>query len=220
MSCCREPAWQGWCYRLTPQLYLSDRPQTIHKGAGVQVVTLESGGAFPLGHPTTRLCLNLLTSALRQRPVGRLLEIGCGSGVLCIAAAILGVPFIVGVDLDEAAVRATRHNAQRQALDQVIRVVQGSSDCLTGSFDLVVANLPIDVQHDQVPAYLHLVRPEGRLLLSGFREPEEAALLARFRPQGWQLIDRAVKYFFHPELPPTINFNWVAWLLARHGSGG
>lgn len=217
MSRGSDPAWQGWWYCLTPQLCLSDRPQPGHERAGVQVLTLESGGAFPLGHPTTRLSLDLLTPALQRRPVARLLEIGCGSGVLCIAAAALGVPMIVGLDLAAAAVRATRRNAARQAFAKVIQVVQGSSDCLRGSFDLVVANLPIDVQHDQVAAYQRLASPEGRLLLSGFREPEEADLLAQLRPSGWELVDRRVKYFCHPEMPPTLNFNWVAWLLARHG---
>jgi len=56
------------------------------------VLVIKSGRAFPLGHPTTRLCLDLLTGALAERPVASLAEVGCGSGVICLAAAALGVP--------------------------------------------------------------------------------------------------------------------------------
>lgn len=208
--------WQpptGWWYPLTAELLLTDRPPPTNPPDGVRVLILDQGRAFPLGHPTTRLCLDLLVHALTDAPVQRLVEIGCGSGVLCIAAAALGVPLVLGLDIAWPAVQATRSNVRRYKLDQAIRVIQGSSTCLTGSFDLVAANLPSDVQHEQVE-HLSGLAAGGRLLLSGFRESDEESLLAQYRQRDWHLTGRLVKYFSHPELPAHLNFNWVAWLLA------
>lgn len=206
------PPPRGWWYQLTPRLILADHKSQAAEQGDTRVLELSSGGAFPLGHPTTRLCLDLLCRALVDAPVRRLVEIGCGSGVLCVAAAALGVPQVVGVDIAKPAVEATRRNARRHGL--AVQVVLGSSACLRGTFDLVVANLPIDVQHAQAPALHRLAGSQGRLLLSGFREPDEPALLQFYQQQGWQLTGHTVKYFQHPELPATMNFNWVAWLLA------
>jgi len=208
--------WQpqtGWWYPLTAGLLLTDRPPATDPPAGVRVLALDQGRAFPLGHPTTRLCLDLLVQALTAAPVRHLVEIGCGSGVLCIAAAALGVPLVLGLDIAPPAVQATLANARRYGLDEAIQVIQGSSTCLAGSFDLVVANLPSEVQHEQVE-YLSRLAAGGRLLLSGFRESDEELLLAQYRQRGWHLTGRAIKFFSHPELPAHLNFNWVAWLLA------
>jgi len=71
------------------------------------------------------------------------------------------------------------------------------------------------VHQELAAAEAALASPDGRLLLSGFREADETMLLPCFQRQGWRLRERAVKYFSHPELPPTFNFNWVAWLLER-----
>ncbi len=88
----------GWSYRLSPRLVLRtrlpERPET-----GERVLLVQSGEAFPPGHPSTRLCLDLLREALAARPVQRLLDVGCGAGVLSLAAAALGVPRVVAVDL-------------------------------------------------------------------------------------------------------------------------
>ncbi len=214
----KTEGWQprrGWWYPLRADLLLTDRPPPTDPPDGVRVLVLDQGDAFPLGHPTTRLCLELLVPALAAAPVQRLAEIGCGSGVLCLAAAALGVPLVLGLDLAPPAVQATRNNARRHKLAGAVQVIEGSSACLAGPFDLVLANLPIAVQHEQGEQLSRLAAVGGRLLLSGFREPDEALLLAQYRRRGWHLTKRAVKYFSHPELPANVNFNWVAWLLAR-----
>lgn len=210
---CHQPL-TGWWYPLSEQVLLTDRPPRGGFPDRRQVMVIDSGGAFPLGHPTTRLCLDLLVYALAAAPVARLVEIGCGSGVLCLAAAALGVPRVLGLDIAAKAVQATRRNARRHGLAGTVQVIQGSSHCLTGAFDLVVANLPNEVQHEQVEHLSDLAGSSGRLLLSGFRETDEPALLDHYHRRGWHLAKRAVKYFTHPELPPALNFNWVAWLLA------
>jgi ribosomal protein L11 methylase PrmA len=206
----------GWYYRLGPGLGLGDRrPQ--QDSDTEKVLVIKSGRAFPLGHPTTRLCLDLLIGALAEQPGHRLVEIGCGTGVICLAAAAMGVPRVLGLDIAEAAVRATRRNARANGLASAIRIIQGSTECLQGRFDLVVANLPWDFQMDKAPELQRLAVAGGRLILSGFRDNQEEALLERYRESGWTVSRRLVKYFSHPELPPHISFNWAASLL-QHGS--
>ena len=178
------------------------------------MLLVKSGEAFPAGHPTTRLCLDLLREALAARPVHRLLDVGCGAGVLTLAAAALGVPRVLGVDIAPQAVRVTRQNARENGLSGPIMVAQGSSECLKGRFDLVAANLPWEVQMNKV-AELDRLAAAGRLLLSGFHDNQEEPLLERYRRLGWSLKLRLLKEFHHPELPPDLSFTWVAWLLAR-----
>jgi ribosomal protein L11 methyltransferase len=174
---------------------------------------LETGAAFPLGHPTTRLCLELLREAIAAGRMKRLLDVGCGTGVLALAAAALGVPLAVGVDLSLDAARVTLENARVNGLAGRVHTAQGSTECLKGPFDLVAANLPWEVQLDQAPELDRLAGPAGRLLLSGFRENQEEPLLTTYRKLGRSLAQRLIKPFHHPELPKDLSFTWVAWLL-------
>ena len=183
--------------------------------AGEQVLLVQSGEAFPPGHPSTRLCLDLLREALAARPVQRLLDVGCGAGVLSLAAAALGVPRVVAVDLAFEAARATRENARKNGLAGSILAVQGSTEGLGVPFDLVLANLPWEVQLAKVAELDRLAAAGGRLILAGFRDNQEALLLEGYQGLGWSLKRRLVKDFHHPELPPEISFNWVAWRLER-----
>lgn len=205
----------GWYYRLGPDLLLGDRQQVEGPSTSEKVLIIKTGWAFPLGHPTTRLCLDLLIEALAARPAGSLVEIGCGTGVICLAAAALGVPRVTGLDIEQAAVMSTFQNARDNNLDGAIQVIQGSSECLQARFDLVVANLPWEIQIDKVAELHRLTAPHGRLILSGFRDNQEEQLLSNYQLLSWTLSNRLVKYFTHPELPPHISFNWAAWLLEK-----
>lgn len=202
-------------YRLSPQLVLYPRGDLYEVGPGERVLLLERGDAFPLGHPTTRLCLELLKEALAAGRVKSLLDVGCGTGVLGLAAAALGAPRVVGVDISLQAARIARENARANNLAGCLQVVQGSTECLKGPFDLVAANLPWEVQMDKVPELDRLAAPGGRLLLSGFRDNQEEPLLENYRNLGRSWERRLIKPFHHPELPPEISFTWVAWLLQR-----
>ena len=114
----------GWSYRLSPHLELRARgPDRVEPA--LQVLLVQSGRAFGPGHPTTRLCLDLLRETLAPGPVPRLADVGCGAGVLTLAAAALGVPRVVGVDLAWEAARVTRKNARENGLAGAISAVQG-----------------------------------------------------------------------------------------------
>jgi ribosomal protein L11 methyltransferase len=200
-------------YRLSDTLALRSRWRPYRAKPRERVLVVKSGKAFPPSHPTTRLCLEILREALAERPAGSLADVGCGTGILALAAAALGVPRVVGVDIARKAVRVSRDNARMNNLAQAIRLVQGSSECLQGPFDLVVANLPWEVQMDKAPELDRLAGARGRLILSGFRDNQEEPLRERLKELGWQPDRRLVKDFWHPELPPDISFTWVAWRL-------
>jgi ribosomal protein L11 methyltransferase len=199
-------------FRLSDTLAVRSRWRPYSAKPREQVLVVKSGDAFPPSHPTTRLCLELLREVLLAQPAASLVDVGCGTGILALAAAALGVPRVVGVDIALKAARIARDNARRNGLAQTLWVVQGSSECLKGPFDLVVANLPWEVQMDKAPE-LDRLAADGRLILSGFRDNQEEPLRELYGELGWLPDRRLVKDFWHPELPPDISFTWVAWRL-------
>ncbi|HZQ16201.1 MAG TPA: 50S ribosomal protein L11 methyltransferase [Gaiellaceae bacterium] len=134
--------------------------------AGLLAVVIDPGRAFGTGsHPTTQLCLR----ALQELDRGPLLDVGCGSGVLSIAAAMLGHAPVTAVDTDEASVEATRENAERNGVAVDVRLV-GADEPLPATA-VAVANISFD-------AVLALPeRLDAQLLVtSGYLLTDEPAL--------------------------------------------
>jgi ribosomal protein L11 methyltransferase len=204
-------------YRLRPGLSLRSRLRPYKPPPGEEVLVLRTAAVFPPGHHTTRLCLALLCEALEGRPVASLLDLGCGSGVLALAAAALGVPRVTAVDLSARAARLTWDNARRNGMASRVDVVQGTGACLAGPFEVIAANLPFKVQLAEAAALGRLASPCGTLILGGFRDVQEEALLARYRPEGWEVSARRTADDWPHTLPPEGSFTWVAWRLARCG---
>jgi len=177
---------------------------------------LRSAQVFPPAHPTTRLCLDLLgeyvEAAGPAAPV-RVLDLGCGSGVLLLAAAALSLGPGLGVDLSRRAVLVSRDNARANGLAGAVHLVQGSSHCLRGPFDLILANLPFTVQLELVAELVRLAEPRGRLILSGFKDIQGAELEAQYQQAGWRPTRRLLREEWVIELPPDRGFTWVGWRL-------
>ena len=141
---------------IVPSWHVAPDPEAI-------VLVLDPGMAFGTGsHPTTRLCLEWLERSVR--PGVSLLDYGCGSGVLAIAAGRLGASEVVGVDIDPQAVTAARDNA---AANGVAARFQESVDPLSGQFDIVVANILANPLQVLAPALCSHLRAGGLLALSG-----------------------------------------------------
>lgn len=145
------------------------------------VVVLDPGRAFGSGsHPATRLVIAALEP--RLRPGDRVLDVGCGSGVLAVVALRLGAGAAVGIDIDPAAVAATRENAARNEVADRLEVDGRPLAEVDGAFDLVLANIGVRALTDLAPALAARVAPGGHLVLSGLLEDQADAVVARCAP--------------------------------------
>lgn len=142
------------------------------------VLVLDPGMAFGTGsHPTTRLCLEWLERSVT--PNVSLLDYGCGSGILAIAAARLGAGKVLGVDIDPQAVSAAADNAER---NQVSARFEDSTKDIGGQFDIVVANILSNPLKALAPAICSHVRPGGKLALSGILAEQAEELIEAYAP--------------------------------------
>lgn len=149
------------------------------------VLVLDPGMAFGTGsHPTTRLCLEWLESIVQSGMT--VLDYGCGSGILAIAAAKLGATDIIGVDIDPQAIVAARNNAQqnlRDLNDDAVKIrFDDSAHALQGQFDIVVANILANPLKALAPALCAHVRPGGCLALSGILAEQANELIDIYAP--------------------------------------
>ena len=130
------------------------------------VIRLDPGLAFGTGtHPTTRMCLRWLAAQADRlhRPGMRVLDYGCGSGILAVGAALHGAQDITAVDIDPAAVQATQANAQANG----VRLQAGLPDQASGLYGLVLANILATPLKLLAPLLCAHVAPGGRLVLAG-----------------------------------------------------
>ena len=135
-------------------------------------VVIDPGRAFGTGaHATTRLCLELLQDV---EPTS-LLDVGCGSGVLSVAAAKLGFAPVTAVDLDEVALETTRENAAANGVDIEVGTELGPAK-------LAVMNIALDVVERMLPQL-----PVEQAITSGYLERDEP------RAEGWRRLERRVR---------------------------
>ncbi len=141
-------------------------------------IQLDPGLAFGTGsHPTTHLCLEWLADQLPD--AATVLDYGCGSGILAIAAVMLGAGTVVGVDIDEQAVQSTRDNAQANGVIVQSMLPDGLSD---GQFDVVVANILSNPLKVLAPMLAGRVKSGGQLILSGVLERQAVEVAAAYSP--------------------------------------
>ena len=133
-------------------------------------IRLAGGTAFGTGlHPTTALCLEVLTDELEAGAPPTLLDIGTGTGVLALAALASGVQRVVAIDLDAHAVAAAAANAALNDVRDRLQLIQSSVDALAGQWPFVVANIVAAPLIDLAPAIVRLMARSGTLVLSGIR---------------------------------------------------
>lgn len=142
------------------------------------VIRVDPGLAFGTGsHPTTRLCLAWLdTHDIGARSV---LDYGCGSGILAIAAARLGAAPVIATDIDAQALASTRDNARANDCAIDVREVDRTAGVRT---DVVVANILTNPLKVLAPALVGHLAPGGRLVLSGILESQESEVIAAYAP--------------------------------------
>ena len=154
------------------------------------VLTLNPGMAFGTGtHDTTRLCMELLEKYIT--PQDTVLDVGCGSGILAITAALLGANKIIGCDIDEVAVKVAGENAALNGVQDRIAFHQGDlTSQVEGSFQIICANIVADViicLSEDAGRYL---AKDGIFITSGIIDTREQDVLNALEQNGFQVIER------------------------------
>ena len=171
-----EPLRMGQRLWIVPSWHEAPDPDAVN-------LLLDPGLAFGTGtHPTTALCLGWLDA---QDLVGRqILDYGCGSGILAIAALKLGADTAVGVDIDPQALQASRDNAERNQIDEASLILDYPEKIGRGEFEIVVANILAGPLIDMASTIAARVRPAGQLALSGILAAQAESVLDAYRGQG------------------------------------
>jgi len=141
-----------------------------------QVIRLDPGLAFGTGtHPTTRMCLRWIAT---HSVAGRVLDYGCGSGILAIGAAKFGATEVVAVDIDTAAVQSTELNASANG----VSLLAGLPERAVGQYDVVLANILATPLKVLAPLLCAHVSPGGHLVLAGILERQAEELMEAYAP--------------------------------------
>jgi ribosomal protein L11 methyltransferase len=187
------------------RLWVEPGDADAHSGRppdGRIALRLPASRAFGTGeHASTRLALLALEE---EDPAGRsVLDVGTGSGILALAAAALGAPSAVGLDVDADAVFVARENAARHEFGRRVALYAGPLAALRGAFDIVVANMIAEEILPEARAILARAADGGRVILSGVTRSREGRVLARMRRGKWKLSARRT------------DGEWVCLCLAR-----
>ena len=161
-------------------------------------IKIDPGMAFGTGtHPTTQLCLELMEVSTDHRPLTTVIDIGCGSGILSIAALKLGATKVLGVDIDIESVKNSRENADTNGVGEELLLGQGSvTEVLSGSFQfksapLVVANILAPIIIRLFDAGLaDLVEPNGEIILSGILAHQAENVIEAAQAKGLKRNDQ------------------------------
>jgi len=150
--------------------------------AAKQVIRLDPGLAFGTGtHPTTRMCLRWLATQAAGHAGQRVLDYGCGSGILAIGAALVGASAIDAVDIDPAAVQSTQDNARRNGVPLAL-LRPGLPDAARGLYDTVLANILATPLKLLAPLLAGHVAPAGWLVMAGILERQADEITAAYAP--------------------------------------
>ncbi|MFN8524494.1 MAG: 50S ribosomal protein L11 methyltransferase [Chloroflexota bacterium] len=173
------------------------------------VIRLDPGMAFGTGlHPTTRMCLAELERLVS--PGDTVLDFGCGSAILSIAAARLGATRVRGYEIDSVAARVAVENVRRNHVIRTVAVTHGSiapDDRFAGQYDVIAANISAFVLTRERGLLFQLARPGATAVLSGVLERDEPTVRASFVEAGWE------------HLATRIEADWTAIVIRRPAVG-
>jgi len=196
-----DRAWEReWLRDFRPmrfgnRLWICPAGQRPEQPAAV-VLDLDPGLAFGTGtHATTALCLEWLDAEIRGGE--RVLDYGCGSGILALASLQLGAAGAAALDIDPQALKATRENAVKNGLAGRIEILEPAAD-LAGPFDVVLANILAGPLVELAPKFASVTRPGGAIVLAGMLDSQASEVAQAYRAwfdigpaarrEGWSLL--------------------------------
>ncbi len=190
---------------IVPGLVIRPSWEEYPAKAGERVIVMDPGQAFGTGqHASTRMALSLLTRSLTRHPADRMLDVGTGTGILAIAAAMYGVSQVVAIDNDPEAVRVAAENSANNNAEMRVEVSGVDLVDVKGKFSMITANIVHDVLVSMAPLLQKLLAPEGRIILAGIlRGEQEKNCIRIYEGLGMQVLES-----MHEE-------EWAALLLQR-----
>jgi len=157
-------------------------PWVSYEPAATELVLwIDPGRSFGSGsHPSTQLALAELERLLEGNE--SVLDVGCGSGILSVAAARLGATRVVGIDIDPASPQLTLDNAKANGVEEFVEASTTAVSEIDDTYDVVVANMLASTLREQGPNLVRRVRPTGRLIVSGILTSQIQSVSGALRP--------------------------------------
>jgi ribosomal protein L11 methyltransferase len=175
-------SWQQFFtpFAIIPGLIIKPSWEEYSAGPDEQVIEMDPGMAFGTGqHASTKLALALIRSCFDAHPVKKVLDIGTGTGILAMGAALFGAEQVIAIDNDPEAVRVAQENIAHNQLAEKIAVSGDGLVQISGAYDLVSANIIHDVLVDMAPNIVRLLTEKGAVVLAGILQGEQEENIIR-----------------------------------------
>ena len=163
---------------------------------GEKVITLDPGAAFGTGsHETTSMCIELIEKYIKSGD--KALDIGCGSGILAVAACVLGAESAIGVDIDPLAVKTAAENAKLNDIENITVIEGNLTDKVSGRFGLVIANIVADVIISLLPDVPAFMEEDGVFICSGIIDDRADEVRVAISENGFEILEEMHKKDWH-----------------------
>lgn len=193
--------------------YSIRRPKT-----GEDCLILKTSRSFPPAHPSTQAALTIL-QRLEIKKDARILDIGCGSGILGLAAALKNGGTALGCDIWIGSIRASKENSALNQMKERFKFFLGSVDAVSGRFNLILANLQAPTHEEMFDHYRRLLPIKGSLLVvSGFDDANAASIERELTQRGFMIVERVKVHGSTGALTPESSNTWVGFGLEKISS--
>jgi ribosomal protein L11 methyltransferase len=194
-------------------------PYSIRKPKmGEDCLVLKAPRSFPPAHPSTKAALTIL-NRLEIKKDARILDIGCGSGVLGFAAALKNGGTAIGCDIWVGSIPAIKRNSALNQMEDRFKFFLGSVDAVSSQFNLILANLQAPTHMEMFDHYRRLLPLKGDLLVvSGFDDAYAASMEKELAQRGFIVVEQVKVYGTTAALTPESSYIWVGFGLKRISS--
>ena len=190
-----ESAWKQYFkpVHVTDRIVVKPEWEEDSPQEGEIVIEIDPGMAFGTGtHETTSMCINQIEKNLKAGD--RVIDIGSGSGILSMAAVLLGAEKATGVDLDPVAVRVALENVELNNLQDKIEILHGNlTDVIREKADIVVANIMADIILILLEDVREFIKDDGLFISSGIIQEKRAAVEARLLEKNFSIVEVETK---------------------------